>query len=162
MLIELFATARRFDMEVQPSLVLLQKTLLNIEGLGRQLYPDLDLWKTAQPYLEQWLKDRYSPKGIFKQLKRHAPDWLEHFPQIPPMIFQVLKDAQNSNLSKQKIVQSQSRPNSTHIAVGSSFVGGGMLLGLAQWMPFTSVSYSMVVGLIGLGVIILLLGRPRL
>ena len=162
MLIELFATARRFDMEVQPSLVLLQKTLLNIEGLGRQLYPDLDLWKTAQPYLEQWLKDRYSPKGIFKQIKRHAPDWLEHFPQIPPMIFQVLKDAQNSNLGQEKIVQSQSRPNSTHIAVGSSFVGGGMLLGLAQWMPFTSVSYSMVVGLIGLGVIILLLGRPRL
>jgi ubiquinone biosynthesis protein len=149
-------------MEVQPSLVLLQKTLLNIEGLGRQLYPDLDLWKTAQPYLEQWLKDRYSPKGIFKQLKRHAPDWMEHFPQIPPMIFQVLKDAQNSNLGQEKIVQSQSRPNSTHIAVGSSFVGGGMLLGLAQWMPFTSVSYSMVVGLIGLGVIILLLGRPRL
>ena len=65
MLIDLFTTARRFNMEVQPSLVLLQKTLLNIEGLGRQLYPDLDLWQTAQPYLEQWLKDRYSPKSMF-------------------------------------------------------------------------------------------------
>jgi ubiquinone biosynthesis protein len=162
MLIELFATARRFDMEVQPSLVLLQKTLLNIEGLGRQLYPDLDLWKTAQPYLEQWLKDRYSPKGIFKQLKRHAPDWLEHFPQIPPMIFQVLKDAQNSNLGAQKVVRSQRSNYSTQIAVGSSFVGGGILLGLAQWMPLTSVSSPMAVGLIGLGVIIMLLGRPRL
>jgi ubiquinone biosynthesis protein len=162
MLIELFATARRFDMEVQPSLVLLQKTLLNIEGLGRQLYPDLDLWKTAQPYLEQWLKDRYSPKGIFKQLKRHAPDWLEHFPQIPPMIFQVLKDAQNSNLGEQKIVRSQNSQYSAHIAIGSSFVGGGLLLGLAQWMPLTSVSSPMAVGLIGLGVIIMLLGRPGL
>ena len=95
MLIDLFTTARRFNMEVQPSLVLLQKTLLNIEGLGRQLYPDLDLWQTAQPYLEQWLKDRYSPKSMFNQLKRYAPDWLEHFPQIPPMIFQALKSAQH-------------------------------------------------------------------
>ena len=74
----------------------------------------------------------------------------------------MLKDAQNSNVGEEKIVRSQSRQNSTHIAVGSSLVGGGMLLGLAQWMPFTSVSYSMAVGLIGLGVIILLLGRPRL
>jgi len=98
MLIDLFATARRFDMEVQPSLVLLQKTLLNIEGLGRQLYPDLDLWQTAQPYLEKWLKDRYSPKSMLKQFQRYVPDWLEHLPEIPPMIFQALKAAQlNSN-----------------------------------------------------------------
>ena len=97
MLIDLFATARRFDMEVQPSLVLLQKTLLNIEGLGRQLYPDLDLWQTAQPYLEKWLKDRYSPKSIFKQFQRYVPDWLEHLPEIPPMIFQALKAAEQNN-----------------------------------------------------------------
>ena len=64
-MINLFATARRFNMEVQPQLVLLQKTLLNIEGLGRQLYPELDLWKTARPYLERWLRDRYSPKNYF-------------------------------------------------------------------------------------------------
>ena len=69
-LIDLFATARDFQMEVQPALVLLQKTLLNIEGLGRQLYPELDLWNTAKPFLEQWLKDRYSAKSIIKKLKK--------------------------------------------------------------------------------------------
>ena len=61
-LLNLFQVARRFQMEVQPQLVLLQKTLLNIEGLGRQLYPQLDLWSTAQPFLEQWMHDRVAPK----------------------------------------------------------------------------------------------------
>jgi hypothetical protein len=78
------------------------------------------------------------------------------------MIFQVFKDAQNSSVGEEKIVRSQSRQYSTHIAVGSGFIGGGILLGLAQWMPLSSVSYSIAVGLIGLGVIIMLLGRPRL
>ena len=87
LLLYLFQTARRFEMEVQPSLILLQKTLLNVEGLGRQLYPELDLWNTAQPFLEQWLRDRYSPRSILKQLQRHAPGWLEQLPQIPDLVF---------------------------------------------------------------------------
>lgn len=87
MLIYLFQTARRFDMEVQPSLVLLQKTLLNIEGLGRQLYPQLDLWDTAQPFLEKWISDRYGPDGIYRQLKKKLPGWLEKLPQFPDMLF---------------------------------------------------------------------------
>ncbi len=90
LLLYLFQTARRFEMEVQPSLVLLQKTLLNIEGLGRQLYPELDLWATAQPFLENWIKERYSPKSVFKQLQRQAPGWLEHLPQVPDLIFERL------------------------------------------------------------------------
>ena len=83
LLVYLFQTARRFDMEVQPSLVLLQKTLLNIEGLGRQLYPQLNLWDTAQPFLEQWLKDRYAPSGIIKRASKHLPGWLEQLPHLP-------------------------------------------------------------------------------
>lgn len=86
-LINLFNTARRFNMEVQPQLVLLQKTLLNIEGLGRQLYPELDLWKTAHPYLERWLKDRFHPRTLLKELKRYGPEWLEKFPDIPMKIY---------------------------------------------------------------------------
>ncbi|NLU13664.1 MAG: ubiquinone biosynthesis regulatory protein kinase UbiB [Gammaproteobacteria bacterium] len=70
LLLHLFQTARRFNMEVQPQLVLLQKTLLNIEGLGRQLYPDLDLWSTAQPYLERWMRERYMPKHALAQLQQ--------------------------------------------------------------------------------------------
>ena len=85
-LIQLFSTARRFNMEVQPQLVLLQKTLLNIEGLGRQLYPELDLWSTAKPYLERWMRQRFGPKAALREFKRQLPTWLDKGPQIPNLI----------------------------------------------------------------------------
>jgi ubiquinone biosynthesis protein len=94
-MMNLFRTARRFDMEVQPQLVLLQKTLLNIEGLGRQLYPDLDLWITAHPFLERWLKNRFHPTTLWGELKRYAPDWMEKFPQVPELVFNGLQQMQN-------------------------------------------------------------------
>lgn len=94
-LLSLFRTARRFNMEVQPQLVLLQKTLLNIEGLGRQLYPNLDLWTTAHPFLERWLKKRFHPKSLWGELKRYGPEWMEKFPQIPQLIFNGLQQLQN-------------------------------------------------------------------
>lgn len=97
-LLTLFRTARRFEMEVQPQLVLLQKTLLNIEGLGRQLYPDLDLWATAHPYLERWLKNRFHPKNLWRELKRTAPDWMEKFPQVPDLIFNSLQQLPQMSL----------------------------------------------------------------
>lgn len=81
-LIRLFATARRFNMQVQPQLVLLQKTVLNVEGLGRQLYPQLDLWKTAKPVLEQWMRERMSPTATADRLKTHLPLMLETLPQL--------------------------------------------------------------------------------
>ena len=123
MMIQLFDTARRFNMEVQPSLVLLQKTLLNIEGLGRQLYPQLDLWASAQPFLERWVRQRYSPKGLYKQLKNHAPDWLEQLPQVPPMIFKALENAQRDTPAP---LPSEPRPNSRRRWVG--ILGVGLLL----------------------------------
>jgi ubiquinone biosynthesis protein len=94
-LLSLFRTARRFDMEVQPQLVLLQKTLLNIEGLGRQLYPDLDLWVTAHPFLERWLKNRFHHKALWRELKRNAPEWMEKFPQVPNLVFNGLQQLQS-------------------------------------------------------------------
>ena len=162
MLIDLFTTARRFNMEVQPSLVLLQKTLLNIEGLGRQLYPDLDLWQTAQPYLEQWLKDRYSPKSMFNQLKRYAPDWLEHFPQIPPMIFQALKSAQNngtSDVAKQSVIRQKSDSvwAKFSTAMGFAGIGGGVAIGLSQWPMVLSQPPLISIGLVFAGLLILVL-----
>ena len=89
-LLGLFQTARRFDMEVQPQLVLLQKTLLNIEGLGRQLYPDLDLWKTAKPFLEQWMKERAGTRGFWESLKRQAPELTRQLPELPVLAHQAL------------------------------------------------------------------------
>jgi ubiquinone biosynthesis protein len=85
-LLRLFETARRFDMQVQPQLILLQKTLFNIEGLGRQLYPELDLWKTAQPVLREWMKERTSPRTIFKEIRAHWPEALLTLRQIPQIV----------------------------------------------------------------------------
>ncbi|GAB3284899.1 ubiquinone biosynthesis regulatory protein kinase UbiB [Parahaliea aestuarii] len=96
LLIYLFHTARRFDMEVQPSLVLLQKTMLNIEGLGRVLYPELNLWDTAQPYLERWVSERYSPQSILKRLQRHAPSWLEQLPALPDAVLDNLQQSRDT------------------------------------------------------------------
>ena len=96
LLIYLFRTARRFDMKVQPQLVLLQKTLLNIEGLGRQLYPELNLWDTAQPFLENWVEERYSPQSMFKRLQRQAPSWLEQLPQLPDAVLDNLQHARDA------------------------------------------------------------------
>ena len=94
-LLYLFQTARRFDMEVQPSLVLLQKTLLNIEGLGRQIYPQLDLWATAHPLMEEWLKERYTPNNVWKNVKEQAPDWIESLPLMPGLVKEALQQVKN-------------------------------------------------------------------
>lgn len=90
-LLGLFQTARRFNMEVQPQLVLLQKTLLNIEGLGRQLYPDLDLWQTAKPFLENWMQERMGVKAVYRNVKEQAPEWLEKLPHLPQMVYDSLE-----------------------------------------------------------------------
>ncbi len=108
-LIQLFKTAQRYEMPVQPQLVLLQKTLLNIEGLGRQLYPDLDLWETAHPYLEKWIKNRFHPKTLANNFKYNAPEWLEAFPKVPHLLFNVLETQEKIN--KQHIKHTETQNN---------------------------------------------------
>lgn len=85
-LMRLFQTSRRFQVEIQPQLVLLQKTLLNIEGLGRQLDPELDLWRTAKPFLEQWMMEQIGPKRLWKELRNQAPYYAKILPQMPRLI----------------------------------------------------------------------------
>jgi ubiquinone biosynthesis protein len=92
-LLRLFEVARRFDMQVQPQLVLLQKTLLNIEGLGRQLYPELDLWKTAQPILKRWMRERMSPRTLLKQARAQLPDTIEALKQLPQLFNTAVREA---------------------------------------------------------------------
>jgi ubiquinone biosynthesis protein len=98
LLLRLFQTARRFHMEVQPQLILLQKTLLNIEGLGRQLYPDLDLWQTAKPFLEHWMREQLGPRALMRELKSHAPRWGEALPALPGLAHEVLRQARSGKL----------------------------------------------------------------
>lgn len=145
LLLRLFQTARRFDMEVQPQLVLLQKTLLNIEGLGRQLYPDLDLWQTAKPYLEDWYKNTVGPKATFNKLKEHLPLMGEKLPELPEMMYQVLSDAAQGELEikwkskqleeiKQQMAQNH-RKNIMAICGGSLVISAAIILGLDGFSP---------------------------
>jgi ubiquinone biosynthesis protein len=89
-LLQLFQTSRRFNIEVQPQLVLLQKTLLNIEGLGRELDPDLDLWQTAKPFLENWMREQLGWRGLLARLKTEAPHYAQLLPQLPRLLHRTL------------------------------------------------------------------------
>jgi len=91
-LLRLFQTSRRFNVQIQPQLVMLQKTLLNIEGLGRQLDPDLDLWKTAKPFLENWMRDQVGLKGLLRTVRNEAPRWATMLPQLPRLLHRALAD----------------------------------------------------------------------
>ncbi|MVW74554.1 ubiquinone biosynthesis regulatory protein kinase UbiB [Pseudomonas xionganensis] len=130
LLLRLFQTARRFNMEVQPQLVLLQKTLLNIEGLGRQLYPDLDLWSTAQPFLERWMRERVSPLHLLRNLQLQA--------EQVPHLSQIARDALE-RLNQPAAIQAA--PAASHQwparLLGAALIGGaasqGLLLTLATW-----------------------------
>jgi ubiquinone biosynthesis protein len=96
LLMRLFQTSRRFNVEIQPQLVLLQKTLLNIEGLGRELDPDLDLWSTAKPFLEKWMADQIGPKRIWTEFKKQAPRYAKLLPELPRLLHDFLHDRRGS------------------------------------------------------------------
>ncbi|MBF0785006.1 ubiquinone biosynthesis regulatory protein kinase UbiB [Muribacter muris] len=105
-LLNLFNVAREFNMEVQPQLVLLQKTLLYIEGLGRQVYPQLDLWQTAKPFLQDWLNEQVGLKAMIRQVQTRLPQWREHFAELPEAVFQALQQQKQINLRLTEINQS--------------------------------------------------------
>lgn len=131
LLLRLFQTARRFNMEVQPQLVLLQKTLLNIEGLGRQLYPDLDLWATAQPFLERWMRDRVSPLHLLRNLQQQA-EQVPHLSQMARDTLERLNQQPRGNPTA-----SSSKAHWPARLLGAVLIGGaatqGLLLSLAAW-----------------------------
>ena len=113
-LMRLFQTSRRFQVEIQPQLVLLQKTLLNIEGLGRQLDPDLDLWSTAKPFLEKWMLEQVGPQRLWHQLKTEAPRFAKMLPQLPRLVYAYLQrdsDAERKQLLA--LLQAQRKSNQT-------------------------------------------------
>jgi len=151
-LLNLFQTARRFDMEVQPQLVLLQKTLLYIEGLGRQLYPDLDLWATAKPYLERWMKDQVGPKAFTRKLKKNLPKMTEYAADMPILLHKVLVDASEGRLElnwkseELEKLRADSRKHQrnliTAISGGTLLITGALmlLLGPGQLLSATAVT----------------------
>jgi ubiquinone biosynthesis protein len=100
-LMRLFQTSRRFNVEIQPQLTLLQKTLLNVEGLARQLDPDLDLWKTAKPFLERWMSEQLGWRGLVANLEKEAPRWSALIPELPRLLHQSLKPHDDSALREE-------------------------------------------------------------
>ena len=129
-LMRLFQTSRRFHVEIQPQLVLLQKTLLNIEGLGRELDPDLDLWSTAKPFLERWMLEQVGPEKLLAQLKAEAPTYAKLLPALPRLLTQFLKQQPQSGRRELiELLAEQKRTNK--LLQGIIYGGVGFLLGLA-------------------------------
>ncbi|MES2739448.1 MAG: ubiquinone biosynthesis regulatory protein kinase UbiB [Pseudomonadota bacterium] len=144
-LLRLFQTSRRFNVEVQPQLVLLQKTLLNIEGLGRQLDPNLDLWKTAKPYLERWMGEQIGVRGMLERLKAEAPRYAHILPQLPRLVHRALTVAGepgdgNTQLLK-TLIGEQQRTNrllSFVVYFAGAFAVGALGLQIAlRWPHFS-------------------------
>ena len=129
-LMRLFQTSRRFQVEIQPQLVLLQKTLLNIEGLGRQLDPDLDLWHTAKPFLEKWMLDQIGPKKLLDELRNEAPRYAKVLPELPRLLFDFLQRPRPSDSSPElrALLLEQKRTN--RLLQTIVYGGIGFVLGL--------------------------------
>ena len=170
-LLRLFQTARRFNMEVQPQLVLLQKTLLNIEGLGRQLYPELDLWKTAKPFLERTLSEQLGPRSLLKNIRESIPGWSNNLPDMPVLAHRFLEQATSGQLQVEwtsrdlkRLRDEVSRANRRNF---NAILGTGLLISAAIIYGLDGFAPLMVLGApllawlcAGLGLLLLMLNWP--
>jgi ubiquinone biosynthesis protein len=178
LLLRLFETARDFNMEIQPQLLLLQKTFLHIEGLGRQLYPQLDLWDTAKPFLEKWLSEQMGLRALAKGLKNNLPFIAEHTPDLPRLAFKALDKLANDQLEiewksqqleevKQEIRQANRR--TVRAVTGGSLLISAVLIsaldGIAPTMLGSGLAFmplsSLLLGVPGLLLLISLIGKDR-
>ena len=159
-LMQVFQLARRFDFQVQPQLILLHKTLLNIEGLGRQLYPQLDLWETAQPFFERWMSEQIGPRAVLRQLKRELPRWGEMLPELPALHHQLLSQAVsgklqlNSHDPQSKSLQKEVRRVGRRAIM--AIVGAALLIAIAPQLPLQQLGSSLlwIIGGTGLGLML--------
>src|SRR5690606_27774260 len=132
-LLRLFQTSRRFNVEIQPQLVLLQKTLLNVEGMGRELDPDLDLWKTAKPYLEQWMSKLVGWKGFRQRVEQESMQWSQMLPQIPRLVYSNLNRQQTGvqlNQELERLRRNQEQTNRLLTVLTAVLAAG---IGVAIW-----------------------------
>lgn len=160
-LLRLFQTARRFNMEVQPQLVLLQKTLLNIEGLGRQLYPELDLWKTAKPILEQWMREKLGWQAALENLKQEVPNWAQTLPKLPSMMHELVQQAAQGKLKMQlsshdlqqlqQEVRNASYRSAAAISGAAFIIGAAIVKGLDNYAPTMIAGAPLLSWVFGLG-----------
>ena len=152
-LLQLFNTARRFNMIIQPQLVLLQKTLLYIEGLGRQLYPQLDLWQTAKPFLENWMREQIGVKAMYNKVSANLPFWSEKLPEIPDLLYDSMRqirrypEQQKLQFEKEQwhVKQQQRRLVFTIIGATLLVVSSVMPIYIYQWWVPAGVATAGIV-----------------
>jgi len=136
LLLRLFQTSRRFNMEIQPQLVMLQKTLLNIEGLGRELDPNLDLWATAKPYLERWMSEQVGWRALLQAIREEAPFWANTLPQLPRLIHRALSQERVAPLQREleQIKREHRRVRRSLWLVTALFAASTMLAVVLFWL----------------------------
>ena len=137
-LMRLFQTSRRFHVEIQPQLVLLQKTLLNIEGLGRQLDPDLDLWSTAKPFLEKWMLEQMGPQRLWHELKAEAPHFAKMVPELPRLLHDYLRN-KPANPSRELLELLAAQKRTNQLLQSLVYGGMGFVLGLLAMQLLTRI-----------------------
>lgn len=172
LLMQLFQTARQFNMEIQPQLVLLQKTLFNIEGLGRRLYPDLDLWVTAKPYLERWMREHLGPLALLRELRNEVPKWWAWLPRMPGLLHETLERTHSGELSLEwkstQLAQLREQLRENERRTYFAIAGGGLIVAAVLLGDFgaNGIDLSSARGVIGLlaaaaGAAMLWYGWPR-
>ena len=155
LLMNLFQTARRFNMEIQPQLVLLQKTLFQIEGLGRQLYPDLDLWDTAKPYLERWMSEQLGPRALVKTLRKEIPKWWQIMPELPGILHEILQRERSGERIQywrsQDVEALQTSLQNSQKSLYLAIVGGSLSIAAAIFLGLGVQPSNINVWLVGAG-----------
>ena len=163
-LVRLFTVARQFEMEVQPQLILLEKTLLNVEGLGRELYPDLDLWETAQPILEEWMRERISGRAIVERLREQLPEVGETIQELPQALHAILQRAAAGKLQVE-VKHPGIEPLRAELRAGRqqrwrSSAGGALLIGGVLWLGLETTPPAAGWALLVAGLALFLFSRP--
>ncbi len=149
LLLRLFQTARRFQMKILPQLLLLQKTLVNVEGIGRQLDPELDLWGSARPVLEDWMKDRVGPRSLLRSAKQSVPLWIDRLPELPGLTFEVLDQIKSGRIqvgsTDPQLEAIRLEIQRLHRRLSYAVVGVGLIIG-AGVLNGVSVETSKLLG----------------
>ncbi len=160
-LLRLFETARAFHMEVQPQLVLLQKTLLAIEGLGRQLYPELDLWRTAQPILEQWMRERRDPRRQLRRVIEAWPEISEDMMLLPKIVHRAIRRAENEGAQREAAESAEIRSDRRRGHSERLFIGAALLIAGVLWTGLAAEPAWIGWAGAGAGLILMVIPRHR-
>lgn len=165
-LLGMFQTARRFNIEIQPQLVLLEKTMFQIEGLGRRLYPDLDLWQTAKPFLERWMHEQIGPRAWVRSIKRELPRWARILPEFPSLVHGALHSRRTGNAySAQEIANLREDLRGRDRRMWFAITGTGAAVAAVTIGALKGATLAAVPlvawGLFGLGAVLLMLAWPN-